>query len=303
MILALAAYSRVWTMGWIYDDWDYGESSPSWLTLALTPAGLFPFALANWWGDGLPWPFHGLVLVLHLLNGLLLWTCARRWLSSPASLLVLLLFWLHPLQVGTVAYITGGREVLLTAYVLAGAIGILAGRRWSIALGLLSLGVALTVKASAMPLVVVAPLVAGSQMQWTRRTSLFAGAVVGATAWWFLMPMLSAVRVDLAFGACLAALWRYLAMIVWPVGFSVEHEPASHVAAYLAIAGTAVFGGMAWRWRARWAAPWCAWLWIVGLILPRGVAADAPLAERHLYLPLIAVWLLIGAALDRRLLS
>ncbi len=64
------------------------------------------------------------VLCLHLLNGVLLWYLSRRWLSEVASVLVVTLFWLHPLQVESVAYISGGMETLLTSYTL---IAVLAG--------------------------------------------------------------------------------------------------------------------------------------------------------------------------------
>lgn len=291
--LTLAVYAPVLQFEFLFDDLNWVHVPPR--------GSMAPWIVPAWLGGGLPWAFHAFVVALHLLNGVLLWTLARRWLSSTAALLTIALFWLHPISTEAVAYVSGGRDVLLTTYVLVAAVGILAWRWWSVALGLLSLGLALSLKPSALPLLLVVPLMAGYRPRWDRWAVLEAAALV-AVAWWFVRPALTAMSFDLACGACLAALWGSLARVVWPVGFSVEHESASVCAASLAIAGTAFTGGLAWRSRARWAAPWYAWLWIVGLVLPRSLTSDSPLAERHLYLPLIAVWLLVGAVLDRRLL-
>lgn len=285
--LTVAVYAQTLGFGFVFDD-------ANWVPLrsSALPLSMFPFLLASWLGDGQAWAFHLFVLALHLLNGGLLWTLARRWLSPTASLAAVSLFWLHPLATEAVAYVSGGREVLLTTYVLVAALGLLAGGWW-VALGLGSFALAVSLKWSALPLLLVVPFIVPAIHNWGRLV-LVSVPLSAAAAWWLVSPALSTLDGQTAFGATLAALWRSLAMVPWPAGLSVEHAPASELTGLIAIAGTVLAGLLAWQTRPTW----YAWLWIVGLVLPRGLTADAPLAERHLYLPLVAVWLLAGSAFD-----
>ena len=84
-------------------------------------------------GGGAAWPFRALNLVLHLTNGFLVYSLLRsaksRWhLNDYAVLLALALFLLHPLQVQSVAWISGGRDLMATTFAL-GAVAAYFGRR------------------------------------------------------------------------------------------------------------------------------------------------------------------------------
>ncbi len=75
-------------------------------------------------GGGQEWPFRSLNLLLHLFNIGLLYTllrsASRRWkLNEVMVLLAIAIFALHPLQVHTVAWISGGRDLLATTLALA----------------------------------------------------------------------------------------------------------------------------------------------------------------------------------------
>lgn len=310
-LLTVAAYGSVWRAPWLYDDLNWLPSTSVAWTLDWRTWGRLPFAWANAWSGGLPWASHGLILAVHLANGLLLVSLLRRWYSVRALALVLALFWLHPLNTEAVAYVTGGIEVLLTFYVLVALKG-LQSERWSgylLAAGAFSLALAL--KWSALPLLLVVPVLvaginpivavrfaalvipAGSVLLWSAVTS-WVGPwhhAAGTMTRWLEIQQLA------------VGLWRGLSLVVVPYGFSIEHDWA-HVPLFfaaMALMGTAMTGVLAYRAQSRWAAPWWAFVWIVGLLLPRALVLHeaSPLTEHHLYLPFLALWCLAGAALDR----
>lgn len=306
MILALAlltvlVYSRVWSAPFVYDD-------ANWVQQAIPSTWAYwhrtPWRAAQWLGGGLPWAFHGLVLGLHLVNGLLVWSLARRWLTYAACVLVLTLFWLHPIQVEAVAYVSGGIEVLLTAYALMALVCGLSTSRWLWLVGGISLFLAASMKLSAVPVLLIVPvtvaLLRGSL--WRMVPAAVVAAIwVGwpAMIYWGLRPASWARRLQDASVLALS-LWRYLGLLVWPVGFSIEHTADTR---YAVVAGaSALLAGMlAWMCRRHWAAPLIAWSWIVALLLPRALVPHdgSPLTEHHTYLPFLAVWYLAGSAFDR----
>lgn len=296
-LVTLWAYRSVWGAGWVFDDlgWDRTPEAMG----GMTTMAWAPFAFARWVGGGLPWAFHGLVLGLHLLNGLLLSLIARRWLSPMAVSLALVLFWLHPLQAESVAYVSGGVEVLLGYYVLLAIWGGLSSSWVLRGIGLVSLGLAVTLKPSALPLLIVVPsAMVCANPRWRGRLlwSLIGVALVALVGWPEMVPRVALV--DLEHWA--EAVGRYLAFVVWPVGFSIEHDWQAVPAwvGLVAISGIALAGVLAWQLRASWSAPWWAWLWIVALVLPRALMSGPPLTQHHVYVPFLAVWLLAGSALD-----
>jgi hypothetical protein len=93
------------------------------------------------------------------------------------------------------------------------------------------------------------------------------------------------------------ALWRYLGLVVWPAGFSVEHDWLAIPVwlGWVAVAGLGALGLLASRMRVTA----MAWIWVVGLVLPRALIPRVPpLTEHHTLVPFLAVWLLVGAAVD-----
>lgn len=353
LVLTVIAYARVVTFGLIYDDaywlWPLrlGTGAARWVN---------PFRFAAWIGGGLPWAYHALILGLHLVNGGLVYTLARRWLSEYAAVIVLLLFWLHPIQVEAVAYVSGGIEVLLTTYVLIAVLGLVSSSLVLNGIGAFSLWLAVTMKPSALPLLVAVPLVvwvtkrslagldtrcfvagvpkqhlargvtnrawswlrvlsSGAIRSHTRRLphgqastpqramlilALFAvAAAVVFTSRQTVAGLIGSVSLSSRFDALTVlalSVCRYLALLVWPVGFSIEHPATGSVFALLAlIVGAAV------AYRSRWAAPGWACAWLAVLLLPRALVPHdtPPLTEHHLMLPFLSVWMTAGSALDR----
>lgn len=280
------------TAGWIYDD--AGWLDPVQIGSGVHAWAYAPFAAALWLSGGLPWAAHTLILGLHLFNGVLLWLVMRPWLTPTIALGVLTLFWLHPLQVEAVAYVSGGIEVLLTTYVLLAWL-----TPWPLAVGLLWLGAHL--KYSAMPILVLVPLAK------VRRVPTWLPAMLVVVAAFVAQPAVIgylhqgvpwAVRLQDAEFLSLAV-WRYLAFLVWPVGFSIEHDWIAFAPfGPLALTAGLLVGVVAWMSRRAWRAPWWACVWIGGLLAPRLLAPHAPsLTEHHTYLTFLAVWLCAGSAL------
>lgn len=312
MGLTLLAYRHVLTFPFVYDDagWLPSAQAWHWRQIAVAPyaavrqIALMPYAAAGWMGGGLPGAFHGLVLGLHLLNGVLLWRVARRWLSPNATAVAVALFWLHPVQTEAVAYVSGGVEVLLATYVLVAWLGLRSASPVAAAGGVVVLLLAATVKWSAMPALVLVPLLLAPAWSPRRRVVLGSAAALALGAllvavWAPVAGWLSrASAADATYASqVFVALWRYLAFVVWPVGFSIEHDWTGVTVAMggLALSALFVMGAVAWRYRVL-----AAWAWVLGLIVPRALLPNAPpLTEHHTYLPFLAVWLVAGAATER----
>lgn len=298
--LTLLAYVRVWALGWVYDD-------ANWLpVMAMPTVGLMPFAFAGWLSGGLPWATHGLIVALHLLNGALFYLLIRRWLRPDGAVVALMLCWLHPIQVEAVAYASGGLEVLLTTYILIGALGLLAGSWRGTVIGLASLALAVPLKASALPAVIAVVAYAAWISRW-RRVALIGAVAAGA---WLVAPIAfrfgssATPLIDrwLALSDVAVAGWRYLLFVIWPFGFSIEHDwlAVSDWVRVIAVVAASVASVAAAVCAKRWLAPWAACLWIGAVLVPRALVPHAPpLTEHHTYLPFLAVWTLAGASVDR----
>lgn len=287
----MLATLRSWSSPFVYDDADWMAHS-----VAGWSVGGAPFRLADGLGGGLPWAAHGLLVMLHLLNGALLWRLARRWLSARAALVMLTGFWLHPLSLQAVFYVTAGREVWLTTWTLLALWGGLRGGMAGWTLGIVAVALAVMVKPSAAPIAIAVPLLWGAAQGRARIvTQGLVLALIGA-------GVCSAVPVTLsrlALRTWGVSLWRYAGLLLWPAGFSIVHDWAA-VPIWLgglAVSSLLALGVVAAR-RSR--AAWWAWIWIVTLTLPRALVLNAPpLTEAQTYLPFLAIWALFGWAVDQ----
>jgi hypothetical protein len=150
--LTLIAYVPAMRGGFVWDDDDYVTENGNlhsmagleriWFEIGAVPQ-YYPLVHTTFWIEyhlwGLrPLGFHVTNVLLHALNGLILWELLRR-LGIPGAWGAAALFVLHPLQVESVAWVTERKNVLSLApgvqdpdgdgnpkthaYVVAGALG------------------------------------------------------------------------------------------------------------------------------------------------------------------------------------
>ena len=155
---------------------------------------------------------HAVSLGLHLLNGLLI--CAiGRW--RPMAVFLTGVWWLHPIQTESVAYLSSRADLLLVTCVLLGI--------WSKRTALLWACVAIWVKESG---VMVGPLL----WLWHGQRRLLVPIVMGLIwgVWiWPAMGTWTPPSGDSALWYAAvqsAALWRGLSQLIWPFGFTVLYD-------------------------------------------------------------------------------
>ncbi|MDO8834504.1 MAG: hypothetical protein Q7V01_02860 [Vicinamibacterales bacterium] len=126
------------------------------------PMGFLSFA-ADWslWGDT-AWASHGVSVLLHILNTLLVLLTARRLIGLRAAALAAALFGLHAAHHEAVYWFSARFDLLATAGVLTAIVVLDRGRRWSFAGTAVLYLAALLSKESAATL----PLVAGAFVLW-----------------------------------------------------------------------------------------------------------------------------------------
>ena len=130
MILAFVAYQPVWHAGFIWDDPDHLTDNPAvaapnglkmiWSSLAISR--YYPLTLTTFWIQrrfwGLnPMPYHLVNVLLHAINGVLLFLVLRR-LKIPAAWVAAMLWVLHPVNVESVAWITELKNIWVRVVLL-----------------------------------------------------------------------------------------------------------------------------------------------------------------------------------------
>jgi tetratricopeptide (TPR) repeat protein len=127
----LVAYLPLHSAGFIWDDDQYVTQNPElrdvaglariWLDPTAVPQ-YYPLVHTTYWAEyhlwGLdPCGYHAINVLLHALNGVLLWRVLAR-LRVPGALLAAFLFALHPVMTESVAWITERKNVLSLALAL-----------------------------------------------------------------------------------------------------------------------------------------------------------------------------------------
>jgi hypothetical protein len=297
LILTAALYAPTLGYGFIYEDRnDLQTFARSWQdslsTWAWKPARSLTelsFAL----GGTSPQAAHAGNVLIHLLNGGLLYGLASACLRPWPATIALGVFLLHPLQVESVAYVSNRADLLATAAVLVGVWATLRSRWGLVALACVA---AFLAKETA---IVAAPLVAWfAYWRGVRvpRAAVVIAAVLSVPPITYLLltyPLLFDLQNALT---PVAQLTRLLLLVVWPVGLTIDHDwnwittmPLSLVAGLWAGAIA-----LAWSYRSSWFALAVGWCLIV--IAPRTVVSLVEgLHEHHLYVCLVPLSLLIGA--------
>jgi protein O-mannosyl-transferase len=270
---ALAAFGASLGSGFHFDDYAI-FSMP--LSASLRRPG--PLTNLTLWlnyqaGGQTAFGYHAVNLLLHLAAVLLVYEVLRRWIPERAALMAAALFAVHPLQAEAVNYISARGAVLATVLCLCGALSL--GRR------------------------VETPPDARRALRWL------------ASAGWFLAALLAVAGVPhnphpggfiLAQGV---VMWRYLRLLVFPWGFTVDPDISIPplwlgMLAWLGTAALMALAGWTMLFRRAWSSPggdapqvtmvhpaaWCA----VGLalMLPAALFPARDLAaDYRMYLPMV----------------
>lgn len=138
LFLTLLAYWRVFPADFIWDDDAYvinnnclrsfGGLSSIWFQPGATPQ-YYPMVFTLLWAQFQLWGldpigYHLVNILLHGINGVLLWLCLRK-IKVPAAFWGAALFALHPVQVESVAWITELKNVLSLFFYLLSLLGYL----------------------------------------------------------------------------------------------------------------------------------------------------------------------------------
>jgi hypothetical protein len=296
-LVALAVYASTLSYQFVYDDryvivlntrlhdlanWWEIIVQPWW------PAGLYrPFTsltfAANWaLGQGAPFGFHLVNVLVHAAASALVWVLASRLMPLPAALAGALLFAVHPVHVEAVASVVGRAETLATLFVLLAALCYLrygdpggeeartAARRRGAGFGALAAGVlALASKESAFALPAILLVVdwAGAQARaeeystrLARTWRLWCATLVVSLGWLWLRtavvgdlvgdtpaPGLAGTSLGERIAIMLPVVTEYLRLLLFPLRLSADYSPdflpASPVFSIPAFLGLALFLG------------------------------------------------------------
>lgn len=305
---ALIPFCGSLASGFHFDDYAISQDAAirapnGWLAvwnLAQTrPLTYLTFWLNYRLGGENPWGYHALNLVLHAAATLLVYECLRR-IAEREALFAALIFAVHPIQAEAVNYIWARSIVLAAVFMFAAWRDWIEGHEWR---AVTWFGAALLAKeeCAAFPLALA--------LLWQPKVRQ--GRRLLALAAMFGLSLLAAVHVVYALaitpGAPAGAqagithwhyflaqgpvIWRYLRLVILPVGFTVDPQIAAPsvavgIAAWIALVGIAV-----WVWRySRWFA--------IGLILLLPSSSIFPAedlaADRRMYLALAAFAIVLG---------
>lgn len=243
LLVTTLAYSRLWRAEFVYEDANAVSQNPA-------VVGTAPIAVdrARWISalshrlvyvvSTKPRLHHAVNLGLHLGNGLLVYAIAGAFVTSPAAWLAAAIFLLHPLQSEAVAYVASRSELLATAFALFAFWRSLTADRWYrhlVVWGAVALAVCAKESAAAIvPLIAIADVFRGRSISRWWYAALLAPVLAMAYSV-FQFDYLS--RADLNqfdYAATQAyAVWRYLGIVLVPIGQSVDHD----------------FDLVAWGWR------------------------------------------------------
>jgi len=263
LLSALIAYLPAIRGGFIWDDDAYVTDNPNledtaglrriWLEPLSSPQ-YYPMVFTTFWVEHRLWRldpagYHTVNVLLHAINGLLLWLVLER-LKVPGALFGALLFVLHPVHVESVAWITERKNVLSAAFALASLLMFLrwagpgafteAGeavpgrsprRTYAIALGLFALGLLSKTVVVTLPVIMLLILWWKSPRVKVRDLPpllpfLALGLAMAALTVWLERTHVYAQGEDYSFVLSERfliagrAFWFYLGKLLWPVNLS-----------------------------------------------------------------------------------
>ncbi|HMN68331.1 MAG TPA: glycosyltransferase family 39 protein [Bdellovibrionales bacterium] len=249
------------------------------------------------------WAFHLLNIMLHALNSALAYKICSRFATSRPALFAALIFAVHPLQVETVAWISGGRDLLAATFTFSAMLAYLNRPRW---LSVILFGLALLSK----PTVAPAPIAFALLIWWRDQKIPWA-----LTAWAGLAVLAgyATQQIQLSDAQMLApttpldrmlvagdALGFYLSKFLLPIGLTADYgrTPAvllAHSLYRYTLPVLALVTALVVRGRARVFVLWSLLLLapVLGLI-PFQAQNDSTVADRYMYLSMLGLALFVA---------
>jgi hypothetical protein len=304
--LTLALYWPTLVYGYVYEDWnDLTSFSRPWPTQTDTPvmdALRMPtrkVSAVSWAISGTdPQGAHAGNVVLHLANGLLVYAVGLPWVGASGAVMAAGVFWLHPVQVESVAYISSRPDLV------AGLFTLLAAWAWKSPWWSLLAAVLAVFAKETFVMVLLIPFVAAwregrHRVVWAVLLASVPMGLFGVWAFGRWPDVLVSLQT-------LGQVSRLLLLWVWPVNQTIDHDWALLTQPVLALVvfGWMALSALAWlHWDIRrlcdrsWR--WPVWVMALGAVLvfflPRFVVPlSEGLHEHHLYAPSLVLSLWVG---------
>ncbi|HAO92992.1 MAG: hypothetical protein A2X99_06960 [Deltaproteobacteria bacterium GWB2_55_19] len=272
------------------------------------------------WGLN-PAGYHLTNVVLHLLNVCLLFVLLSRLLNDrTVALMAALLFAVHPINVENVAWVSERKTLLTAFFSFLSILSYLSfrdnGRPLHYAFSFVFFLLALLSK----PLTVTLPLALVSyeffikkeRRGWLKPVPLFLLSALGAgVAFWAHLSHKSieggSLSLDVLFGTVYPTMvpvyWKYIRLILWPFGLSgfydttlfgsfLEPTVALSLAGWIALTIAVLWQGTG---QTRF---WYLWFWIWLMPVANIIPIPVYYADRYMYIPATAVFVLFGSVLS-----
>jgi hypothetical protein len=309
-----------WIRGWSLSNLK-GVATET-VTRNYAPVTIFTFLVEyTFWGMN-PSGYHATNIVLHVINGVLVFLLIRRLTNSAfVGWTTAALFVIHPVQIESVVWISSRKGLLCSLFMLAALLKRMKPQpdhrddMWYFIL----LGFALFSKAHA---IVLPPIVLSYDLLIRRQTFAQAtprhvipafmslllllltmgaqNSVLGGVRSHMSLGLLSIIAVDVTI------LWQYMGMMLWPTDLCVMYDPPTS-----GIWQSVVVGSIGWAavsyalWRVRKSHP----LWILGalsfllLLFPmlNFFRITTLMNDRYLYLPCIVAFAMFAGLIERGL--
>lgn len=332
LLLTVVAYHDVWHAGFVYEDHNGGDAvlyrpwegpAVEWQRFATPMAGGLPgvrfFSSASLRLNAAlstqPRGFHVVNVLVHLLNGVLVWLLARP-LVGTSAVLVMGLFLLHPLQTESVAAIANRSELVAVTCALLALLVAIRGPQTVIGgAGVVVFGLAAfwTKETTASGLLWALPLLTmvSGRARWRVPVAVWGAGLVCA-AWWLRhSPEFSVMGVaDYAafvirqLGAVLLLLQRTVFPFRQTIDLDLAQRSIPVVWCWL-VGAVIVLALWADRVTARGVTDrdrWLMWglVWTVGCVAVRLIAPQPEHLHEHAwYLPLVGLSLAWVACLTQ----
>ncbi|MGD8276569.1 MAG: tetratricopeptide repeat protein [Gemmatimonadota bacterium] len=302
------------------------------------PLAIFGYALQWGVGDGAPWVFHAVNVLLHVAVSILVLLLLRRFASPLAALVGALVFAVHPVHTEVVANVVGQAEMIAAAGVLAACLvhaarPVDAARPGPARLAAMMalFGVSLLAKEGAVVLpglLVALDAGQGRIRPEARSVSRYLRAMalpllaLGVTLCLYLLlrihvlgsiggvdaaPNLPFLRQDHRVFSALRAWPEYVRLLAWPFDLSADYSPAVILPASgftpMVVLGTVLLAATFALavLTPRWPTAGLPAAWFVIAIFPVSnllLPIGVLLAERVLYLPSVAACFAVAAVTD-----